>query len=66
MPSLESLQKRIKTTQDLRDIVSMMKTLSSVSILQYDEALVSLKGYRKNIRDAFHALVKRGNLPPTF
>lgn len=64
MPSLESLQKRIKTTEDMRDIVSMMKTLSSVSILQYDEALVSLKGYRKNITDAFHALVKRGNFPP--
>ncbi|MGN1091268.1 MAG: F0F1 ATP synthase subunit gamma [Alphaproteobacteria bacterium] len=64
MPSLESLQKRIKTTEDMRDIVSMMKTLSSVSILQYDEALSSLKGYRKNITDAFHALVKRGNIPP--
>ena len=64
MPSLESLQKRIKTTEDLHDIVSMMKTLSSVSILQYDEALSSLKGYRKNIADAFHALIKRGNVPP--
>ena len=64
MSSLESMQKRIKTTQDLRDIVSMMKTLSSVSILQYDVALASLKGYRRNINDAFHALIKRGNLPP--
>jgi F-type H+-transporting ATPase subunit gamma len=65
MPSLESLQKRIKTTEDLRDIVGMMKTLSSVSILQYDEASASLKGYRRNITDAFHALIKRGNIPPS-
>ena len=58
MATLESLQKRIKTTADLRDIVSTMKSLSSVSILQYDQAAVSLKGYRKNIRDGFHALSK--------
>ncbi len=61
--TLESLQKRIKTTQDLRNIVSTMKALSSVSILQYDEAALSLKGYQKNIRDAFHAMIKRGDLP---
>ena len=58
MSSLETLQKKIKTTTDLRDIVSTMKSLSSVSILQYDEAALSLKGYRKNIRDGFHALLK--------
>ena len=64
MPSLEVLQKRIKTTRDLRDIVSTMKSLSSVSILQYDEAAASLKGYRKNIRDGFHALLKCRSMPP--
>lgn len=58
MATLESLQKRIKTTADLRDIVSTMKSLSSVSILQYDQAVLSLKGYRKNIKDGFHALLK--------
>lgn len=63
MSSLESLQKRIKTTTDLRDIVSTMKSLSSVSILQYDEAVVSLKGYRRNILDGFHALAKCRPLP---
>ena len=63
MATLEVLQKRIKTTSDLRDIVSTMKSLSSVSILQYDQAAVSLKGYRKNIRDGFHALSKCRSLP---
>ena len=63
MPSLEVLQKRIKTTKDLRDIVSTMKSLSSVSILQYDQAAASLKGYRKNIRDGFHALLKCRPIP---
>ena len=63
MSSLEVLQKRIKTTTDLRDIVSTMKSLSSVSILQYDQAAASLKGYRKNIRDGFHALLKCRPIP---
>lgn len=63
MATLESLQKRIKTTADLRDIVSTMKSLSSVSILQYDQAAISLKGYRKNIRDGFHALLKCRPMP---
>lgn len=63
MSSLETLQKRIKTTTDLRDIVSTMKSLSSVSILQYDQAAASLKGYRKNIRDGFHALLKCRPIP---
>ena len=56
--SMESLQRRIKTTQDLRDIVSTMKSLSSVSILQYDQAGIALEQYLKNILDAFHALIK--------
>ena len=36
--TIEALQKRIKTTEDLRSIVSTMKALSSVSILQYEQA----------------------------
>ena len=63
MATLEVLQKRIKTTADLRDIVSTMKSLSSVSILQYDQAAQSLKTYRKNIQDGFHALLKFRSMP---
>ena len=55
---LEVLQRKIKTTQDLRDIVSTMKTLSSVSILQYEKANQALARYRRNLRDAFHAVIK--------
>ncbi len=62
--SMESLQRRIKTTQDLRDIVSTMKSLSSVSILQYDQAGIALEQYLKNILDAFHALIKADTFSP--
>ena len=56
--SMESLSKRIKTTEDLRNIVSTMKSLSSVSILQYEQAQKSLIEYTHTIRNAFHALIK--------
>ena len=51
--TLEALNKRIKTTTDLRDIVSTMKILSSVSIGPYEKALESLTEYGKTVRDAF-------------
>jgi F-type H+-transporting ATPase subunit gamma len=55
--SLETLGKRIKTTHDLRGIVSMMKMLSSVSIMQYDKALVSIKEYGKTVEEGFLGLI---------
>ena len=58
--SLETLQKRIKTTQEMREIISTMKSLSSASILQYDQANIALSAYLKNIRDAFHGMIKSG------
>ena len=51
--TLEALNKRIKTTTDLREIVSTMKILSSVSIAPYETALESLTEYSQTIRDAF-------------
>lgn len=51
--TLEALNKRIKTTTDLREIVSTMKVLSSVSIGPYEKALASLTEYAQTIRDAF-------------
>lgn len=67
--SLESLNKRIKTTTDLRDIVSTMKMLSSVSIGPYEKALVSLREYGKTVEDAFLGLLLNGGIetkPKTF
>ena len=55
--TLESLSKTIKTTTDLRGIVSTMKALSSASILQYEKAQKSLENYTENIIKAFHVLM---------
>lgn len=59
----EVLQRKIKTTQDLRDIVSNMKTLSSVSILQYEQANTVLDKYQRNLRDAFQVLAIHNGMP---
>ncbi|MBQ8345996.1 MAG: F0F1 ATP synthase subunit gamma [Alphaproteobacteria bacterium] len=59
---IEGLQKRIKTTQDLRSIVSTMKSLSAVSIIQYDTALKSLIEYGRTINLGAVALMKNGDL----
>ena len=59
---IEGLQKRIKTTQDLRSIVSTMKSLSAVSIIQYDAALKSLVEYGRTINLGAVALMKNGDL----
>ena len=56
--TLEALNKRIKTTTDLRDIVGTMKMLSSVSIGPYERALKSLDEYGRTVQDAFAALLK--------
>lgn len=56
--TLEALNKRIKTSTDLRDIVSTMKMLSSVSILQYEKALASLNEYNSTVKKAFQGLLK--------
>ena len=59
---IEGLQKRIKTTNDLRSIVSTMKSLSAVSIIQYDTALKSLIEYGRTINLGVVALMKNGDL----
>ncbi|MBQ7632496.1 MAG: F0F1 ATP synthase subunit gamma [Alphaproteobacteria bacterium] len=62
MPA-EALQRKIKTTQELREIVGNMKTLSSVSILQYEQANTVLEKYQHNLRDAIHILAMHNGIP---
>lgn len=49
METLEALGKRIGTTQDLQAIVRTMKSLSTVSIRQYEHAVVALRVYSRTI-----------------
>lgn len=49
METLETLGKQIATTKDLQSIVRTMKSLSAVSIRQYELAVSALRGYSRTI-----------------
>ncbi len=49
MQTLESLKRKIKSTQDLLSVVKTMKALAAVSIRQYQRAVESLLDYGRNV-----------------
>lgn len=62
--TLETLSKRIATTEGLQSIVGTMKALSAVSIHQYEDAVEALRMYSRTIELALQAVL-RGGRPPT-
>lgn len=63
MDTLEALGKRIATTEDLRSIVRTMKSLSLVSIRQYDQAVVALRDYNRTIELGLQVVLRRDGPP---
>ena len=63
MQTLEGLKKRIKTTSSLKDIVSSMKTLSAVSVGQYEKSTRALQNYSDVIEKALQAILKDTTIP---
>ncbi len=60
METLESLKKRIKTTEDLKSVVKTMKALAAVNIRQYEEAVASLSEYHRTIDLGLQVVLRRG------
>ena len=58
METLETLGKQIATTKDLQSIVRTMKSLSAVSIRQYEHAVSALKGYSWTIELGLRVLLR--------
>ncbi len=58
METFEALGRRISTTNDLRAIISTMKSLSMVSVHQYDQAVVALQAYNRTIELGFQVLMR--------
>jgi F-type H+-transporting ATPase subunit gamma len=58
MQTLEALSRRIATTEDLRAIVRTMKSLSAVSIRQYESAVAALRDYSRTVDLALQALLR--------
>jgi len=63
METLETLGKRIATTRDLQSIVRTMKSLSAVSIRQYEQAVAALIGYNRTIELGLQVLLREAPLP---
>ncbi|MEZ5126752.1 MAG: F0F1 ATP synthase subunit gamma [Thermoleophilia bacterium] len=58
METLEGLGRRIATTEDLESIVKTMKSLSAVSIKQYEDSVASLKVYSHALELGFHVALQ--------
>ncbi len=63
METLESLGRRIATTEDLRGIVATMKSLSAVSIRQYEQAVRALRDYRRTIDQGLQVVLRTARPP---
>jgi F-type H+-transporting ATPase subunit gamma len=65
METLEQLNQRIESFQDLQSIVSTMKALSAVSIRQYEQAAHSLNLYYRTVELGLHVLLQNAALSET-
>jgi F-type H+-transporting ATPase subunit gamma len=58
MQTLQSLQRQIKSTEDLRSVVRTMKVLAAVNIRQFQRAVESLADYRRTIDMGLQIVLK--------
>ncbi len=64
METLQTLQKKIESAEDLHSVVKTMKSLAAVSIRQYERAVESLKEYNRTVELGFQSVVKTGMFNP--
>ena len=58
MQTIESLRRKIKSTQDLLSVVKTMKALAAVSIRQYQRAVESLMDYNRTVEMGLQVVLK--------
>jgi F-type H+-transporting ATPase subunit gamma len=58
METVESLKKKIKSTNDLLGVVKTMKALAAVSIRQFQRAVESLTDYRETVEMGLEIVLK--------
>lgn len=59
MDTLDTLGRRIRTTDELRGIVRTMKALSGVSIRQFEQAALALHAYAETVERGLQAFLHR-------
>jgi len=58
METLESLSRRIGSTEELASLVGTMKALSSVNIRQYERAVASIRDYDATVERGLHVVLR--------
>jgi len=58
MLSIESIRKKIRNAEDLRDIVKTMRTLAAVNIHHYEQAVRSLSDYSRSVELGFRVVLE--------
>ncbi len=64
MQTLEVLDKKIRTAEELLSVVKTMKSLAAVNIRQYERAVVSLEAYRRVVDQGWQALFRYAGVEP--
>ena len=58
MQTIQGLQRRIESTEDLLSVAKTMKALAAVNIQQYEQAVQSLEDYFKSVEMGLSVLLK--------
>jgi F-type H+-transporting ATPase subunit gamma len=58
LETLETLRRRIRSTEDLQSVVKTMKSLAAVSIRQYERAARSLEEYNRVVEMGLHIALR--------
>ena len=58
MASIESLKKRIHTTEDLQSVVKSMRVLAALNLRQYEQPVLSQDLYVQTIERGLQILLK--------
>lgn len=62
MQTIESIRRTIKSSEDLRDIVRTMRTLSAVNIHHFEQAVESVGEYYKSVEMGLRAVLRGGRV----
>lgn len=63
MQTLEALQRKLHSAEDLQSVVRTMKALAAVSIRQYERAVESLAVYHRTIELGLHVVLTNRSQP---
>ena len=63
MQTLEVLDKKIKTAEDLLSVVKTMKSLSAVNIRQYEKGVEAIDAYREVVDKGWQAFFRNSRIP---